>query len=122
FGKIQLPEPVDAIVTETFGALALAEGASDDLRACAARNLRPGGVVVPSGIDLWLAPIGDRAIFDETIEAFEAPDGVKLTPLRRLALGRTRNLDLAPASLLAPPQRWASLRWPDQGDADGTVA
>ncbi len=121
FGKVQLPEPVDVIVTETFGALALAEGATDDLRACAARNLAPGGVVIPSRIDLWLAPVGDRALFDETVEVFSAPDGVDLGPLRRLALKRTRNLDLPASALLAPPQRWASLSWPGEGTASGVV-
>jgi len=121
FGQIQLPEPVDVVVTETFGAMALAEGATDDLRACVARNLAPGGRVIPDGIDLFLAPVGDRALHDETVGVFGSVHGAELSPLRALATRRSRNLDLAPTSLLAPGRPWAALKWPDEGTVDARV-
>jgi precorrin-6B methylase 2 len=121
FAEVALPEKVDVIVTETFGALALAEGATADLRTCAERNLAPGGRVVPSGIDLWLAPVGDREVFEDTVEVFGNVHGTDLSALRALALQRGRNMDLTPDALLAPAALWMALKWPEEGKVRGTL-
>lgn len=121
FGEVELPEKVDVIVTETFGALALAEGAAPDLHACAARNLKEGGVLVPRGLALWLAPVGDRALYDETVGVFGQVHGVDLAPLRALAARRSRNRDVPMEALLAPGQAWSTPWWPREAGASGTV-
>ncbi len=117
-----LPEKVDVIVTETFGALALAEGATADLRGCAARNLVEGGRVIPHGIDLYLAPVADLAVFHETAGVFGTHHGANLGPLRDLALRRARSMDIAADSLAAPAKRWASLSWPADDEVDARLS
>lgn len=121
FGQIELPEKVDVIVTETFGAMALAEGAAPDLAACASRNLKPGGAMIPRGLELWLAPVGDRALYEQTVDVFGEVHGADLTPLRALAARRSRNLDVPLDALIAEGKRWARPWWPREEGASGTV-
>lgn len=81
FAALVLEEQVDLIVTETFGALALAEGAAADLTRCVQANLKPGGVVVPSAVSLHVAPVVDP----RGVEALRAPWDVVGLDLSRLA-------------------------------------
>ena len=48
FGEVELPEPADVLVTETFGAWALAEGAASELDRCIQRNLKTDGKSFPA--------------------------------------------------------------------------
>ena len=116
FGKVGLPEKVDLIVSETFGALALAEGSVPDLAACAARNLAPGGRVVPDGVSLHLAPVGSEALLDETIGPFVDRHGVAFEPLRGAALRRGRIVDVPAADLLADGACLARLPYPSPAE------
>lgn len=111
---VELPEPVDLIVTETFGALALAEGAAPDLQACAQRLLRPGGRVVPGRIDFHVAAVVDPAVRDEAFGPFEAVPGVDFGPLRAVAGSRALTTTLA-ADAVGPCARFASHAFPDDG-------
>ncbi|MBN2801414.1 MAG: class I SAM-dependent methyltransferase [Deltaproteobacteria bacterium] len=110
---VQLPEQVDVVVSETFGALALSEGGFADVASCAARDLRPGGVVIPSAVRLYLAPV--RAAFD----AFGVQHGVDLRPLQHLALRRGAVQTLSPEQLAAEGAVLARLPFPGAGDAQG---
>lgn len=111
FSRVRLPEPVDLIVSETIGALAFAEGAGPDLSACVAQNLKPGGQVIPRGIQLWLAPLNARRWYDETVSPFDQPE-LGLAPLLHLALRRARRVQLGPEDLLLPAQPLLSTPWP----------
>lgn len=119
--EVKLPEPVDVIVSETFGALALAEGGLDDVRAAAANNLARGGVVVPRGLSLWLAPVGDGVVLEEAMAPFAAYGGVELGVLRGSALHRGMTVTLAPGQLLDPGGAFATLPFPGEPRAVGRV-
>lgn len=110
---VGLPEPVDLIITETFGAMALAEGSPGDVAAFAARCLAPGGRVMPSGVQLWLAPVRDRALLDEAFAAFAPARGVDFTPLAEMARGRSISREVPSASLAHPGLCFARLDYPD---------
>lgn len=119
FGKVQLPEPVDVVVTETFGAWALDEGALPSLSAFVERNLAPGGRIVPRAIELWAA--GLDGVSDDHLSPFVLrPDGVDLRSLRAEALGRAQ-LSRPPADLLRDPQRLARIDLPGPPRAAGTL-
>jgi SAM-dependent methyltransferase len=109
---VTLPEPVDVIVTETFGALALAEGSPADVAAFARRCLAPGGLVVPSAVQLWLAPMSDEALLDEALGPFEPARGVDLSPLGDVARGRGVSREIPAASLVHPGVCFARLDYP----------
>lgn len=91
FGEVTLPEKARVIVTETFGHLALVEGAMPDIRACADRNLAPDGVVIPSALSLHVAPM--RRAPDRLVPLLTRQDGLNLSCLRqdllRTAMSRT---------------------------------
>lgn len=116
---VTLPEPVDLVVTETFGALALAEGGLPDVAACCARNLAPGGTVLPSGLSLHLAPAADPALLDEAVGPFADFRGVALGVLRPTALGRALTTTVRSDQLLRPGAPFAHLPLPAQGRASG---
>ena len=114
FRAIKLPEQVDLVVTETFGALALAEGAAFDLKPCVENNLKPEGVVIPHAVELWLAPVGDRGLFDESIGVFDPYDGIDFTPLRDSALRRGRSVEVSPEMLLHDGLKFATIPFPSR--------
>lgn len=112
--QVSVEASVDVVVTETFGALALAEGAARDVDACCARNLGPDGVVIPSAIELWFAPVGDRAVHEHVVAPFRHPE-VDLSPLSELALRRAITLDVPAAALLHAGERLACIPFPAGG-------
>ncbi len=119
--KVVLPEKVDLVVTETFGLFALAEGAAADLSRCLDRNLAPGGRVVPQGVTLYLAPVGDPTLFQQSVGVLDDVRGLSFDPLRALARDRARGLDLLPEALLAPGQPWLETPWPGPGEGAGRL-
>lgn len=100
--RVKLDERVDLIITETFGALALAEGGIHDVTACCENNLADGGRVIPSAVTLRFAPVVDISGLAETPDVFDVRYGVDLRPLRPAALGRGIVLVVPPESLGHP--------------------
>lgn len=93
FAEVQLDTKADILVTETFGAWALAEGAAADVRACIENNLKPNGLLLPSHIDLWMAPVS--TLPDIVLEPFRVrEDGVDLSFFREYARLRSANLPI----------------------------
>jgi SAM-dependent methyltransferase len=121
FAQVRLPEPVDVIITETFGAFALAEGSVPDLAACVAHNLKPGGKVVPNGVVLRIAPVEGRDLWQETQAAFEDRLGLLFGPLRQAASARGRVTDVPADALAAPPATLARLQYPSADAPSGQV-
>lgn len=119
--QVQLPEKVDLVISETFGAMALAENGIADVAACVERNLAPGGLVIPSGVQLSLAPVGQLSEVAETLGCFDTLHGVDLSPLRPAALGRAIVQSIPPSALSHPGQRFATLPFPGPDHARGSI-
>ena len=90
FAAVQLPEKADVLITETFGAWALAEGAAPELERCIESNLKDDGKLLPERISLHLAA------FDQTPEELVGPflkrsDGLELNSLLHSATHRSLN-------------------------------
>ena len=119
--SVDLPTEVDVLVTETFGAMALAEGGFDDVLACARRWLRPGGRVVPGAIQLWFAPVADAGALPESPEVFGEVHGVDLRPLRPLALGRGIVEDIPSEALAHGGEVAARWSYPSEGHVRGSA-
>lgn len=94
FGEVELPEKARVLVTETFGAWVLAEGALPELRACAERNLVPDAITVPSGYTLYLTPLR-QAPPGLLLPFVRHPSGLDLSSLRAEALGRAMQMPLS---------------------------
>lgn len=61
----QLTEPVDVIVSEWLGHFAFVEAMLDDVIACRDANLKEDGVMLPSGVELRLAPVKAPLLYEE---------------------------------------------------------
>lgn len=113
--EVQLPEKVDLVITETFGALALVEGSPPDLQRCCDRNLAPGGRVLPAGIDFHLAPLAVPGPTRALLEPFRAHPGLDLSPLEERSLQQAVSTCIAPGDLAHPGQHLAHLDFPAGG-------
>ena len=91
FAAVKLPEQADILVTETFGAWALAEGAAFELQQCARKNLRPDGLLLPHSIELWAAPM--QEVPSELLHPFRnREDGLDLSFFQPYAQLRSSNI------------------------------
>lgn len=120
FARVDLPEPVDLVITETFGALAWAEGAAADLAAGAARWLRPDGRILPGAVSLHLAPLG-AAGAAAALDAFTGVDGVDLSPVAAMARTRGATLTVRAEHLLHPGAALPAAPFPAQGGTRGAL-
>lgn len=110
FRTVALPSPVQVLVTETFGALAYAEGAAPDLRACLAAN-GPDATVIPASVELWCAPVGP-ALAAEIAEGYGDWGGLTFAPLAEAARHRGVTWEIPVSALLAEPVRLTAAPWP----------
>ncbi len=82
--EIELPSQVDVIVSEWMGLFALTEAMFASVIRAAERHLKPGGVLIPSGIRLGLTPIQEDRLYAERGLGFWTEDlyGFDYTPMR----------------------------------------
>ncbi len=112
FATVALPRQVDVVITETFGILALAEGAAADLATCCDRNLAPDGVVCPSEVRLFFAPVTDIALRDGVLGPFDCWDGVDFSSLRSAQLQRGITMEVPDDAVFGKGACLASLPFP----------
>jgi len=55
--EIELPEPVDVVITETIGNAGFEEGILGWIFDARKRHLKPGGQIIPSRLALWIVPV-----------------------------------------------------------------
>ena len=78
---IELPEPVDVIVSEWLGGFGIDEGMLAPVIAARDRWLKPGGVMIPRTVTAWTALVQDRYLADMIDFLREDPFGLKLEVL-----------------------------------------
>ena len=64
---VELPQPVDVIVSEWLGGFGIDEGMLPPVIAARDRWLKPGGVMIPQTVTAWAALVHDRYL-GETLE------------------------------------------------------
>jgi len=117
-GDVQLPQRARVLITETFGHLALAEGALPDLARCAERNLSDDGVTIPHAVTLHAAPWSGP----DLLHPFRLrEDGVDLSCLRGDAAGRA-DTGWAQTAHLGPAQDVARIAIPGDGSFVGRLS
>jgi len=112
---VELPTPVDVIVTETFGALALAEGAAPDLQQTVQRHLADGGRVVPDRVDFYVAAVVDPSVRDEVLGPFERLEGIDMGPLRSAAVHRGVTMPVPAEAVVGQGSCFAEHAFPAAG-------
>lgn len=105
----QLAEPVDLLVSEWLGHFAFSENMLDDVIVCRDENLKPGGAMLPSGVELWLAPTESDTLYHDDGPGFwrNALHGIDFSHLeeRELRQGLASKTMILPEDLMAPGQQ-----------------
>lgn len=84
----QVAEPVDLIISEWLGHFAFAEAMLDDVLDCRDANLKEGGTMLPSGVELRLAPVDSEILYVREGPGFwkDQVHGIDFTHLERREL------------------------------------
>lgn len=101
------PEPVDAIVSETFGHLGYVEGTVGALSRLAKRALREGGAMIPRALEIHCAPLSDADLYHARIGVFDEPlHGLDFSLVRSSVSASARSdRSIPPTAVLAPTER-----------------
>jgi SAM-dependent methyltransferase len=80
-----LPEKVDVIVSEWLGVYGVDENMLAPVLIARDRWLKPGGVMIPSRVTAWIAPVSHEAA-QQAIALHTRPYGFDLSPLAAFSL------------------------------------
>ena len=123
--EMQDPPKADVVVSETLGNYAFEEDIIETMNDARARFLKPGGVLIPAGLEQLVAPVvsdrvhrelavwdgvGDTLAAAKSDRSLSAP--IDLSPARVLTFNNVYVRTLAAADLLdgmASAKRWDSL-------------
>ncbi len=83
--QVKQPEKVDVVISETLGNYALEEHIIENL-GDARRFLKPGGMILPSCLEQWIAPVTNKRILDEMNPWDHVGFDVNLQPAKHAAL------------------------------------
>jgi protein arginine N-methyltransferase 1 len=98
--EIDDPPRVDVVVSETLGNYALEENIVATIADARKRHLKPGGVVIPSRIRQFVAPVTSERIARELAVWDEVGHGIDLSPAKTMSLNNLYVRTLAASELL----------------------
>ncbi len=103
---VKLPEKVDVLISEWMGGFAVDENLADPICLARDRWLKPGGIMVPDTVTVWLAPVWDAKLQD-ALHLWESKShGVDLGLIADYMTQEIFNArhDIVKKSLLAEPK------------------
>ncbi len=107
-GELQLDHKVDLIISEWLGNAAFAEGMLHAVVDARDHNLTPTGRMLPSKVRVLIAPLDEPILYNAGGPGFwrERIHGLDLSSLQdvELSQGRTMQIRVEPAAVLAPGQ------------------
>ncbi|MFH1441170.1 MAG: 50S ribosomal protein L11 methyltransferase [Candidatus Omnitrophota bacterium] len=87
--KIELPEKVDVVISEILGNFGIEENVHKFTIDARKRFLKPGGMLMPCWLDLYLVPVESKTIWEENIEIWNNNFfGFNLFPIRNYAISQ----------------------------------
>jgi protein arginine N-methyltransferase 1 len=105
--EARLPEPADVILSDQIGRFGFDAGLLPLLDDARARLLKPGGRLIPSRLDLVVAPVEHRRQFDRVAFWRRRPADFDFGPVHSMAANTGYPTRLAPDQLLSEPQAGA---------------
>lgn len=100
---IDLPEPVDVIISETIGNLGLEEGILGWLMDAKKRFLAPSGQIIPLSIELLMAPTENPEYHEDVNIWNQEQYSLDFSPARSLAVNNLHWAELMPNQFLSEP-------------------
>lgn len=76
---VKLPEQVDVLISETLGSFGIDENTIQFTRDARDRFLKPGGVMIPQSIELFVAPVDDASSYNK-VDFWRHIDNINFTP------------------------------------------
>lgn len=107
--EVSLPERADVVVSDQIGRFGFEAGLLSLFADARARLLKPGGQLVPSRIDLVVAPVEYQRGSSRVAFWSRQPAGFDFTPAHRVSCNTGYPARFAPAHLLAAPRRGLAL-------------
>lgn len=107
--RVELPERVDVVVADQIGRFGFEAGLLEYFGDARARFLKPGGRLIPSCVDLWVAPVECPEIFAQVEFWNGSPAGFDFRPARSWAVNTGYPVKLRSDHLLSDPVSVASL-------------
>lgn len=101
---VRLDERVDVAVSELISKAVLGQGMAELVGWCRDHFLKPDGRIVPERVDLWVAPVDEPRMTEDSRLPEIASYGIDFSPLRRRVINRPVSLRVPAAALLAPGQ------------------
>jgi len=106
--NVTLPEKVDVIISETLGSFALEENTLEFTIDARKRFLRDGGIMVPEGLNLWVAPSESKKI-GRQIAFWKEIYGIDFSSAAGELAGRLLAEDVSVLELLSKPALYAAI-------------
>lgn len=104
--RFKLTEKVDTLISEWLGHFAFAETMLDDVIICRDQNLKKGGTMLPSGVEIVLAPVDSEILYDEQGPGYwsEPVHGIDFSMLEKMELDQAIAVKtvVIPDDLMAP--------------------
>lgn len=90
--ELHLAEPVDLLISEWLGQMAFEENMLTSVLQARDNNLKPGGRMLPRGVEVVLCPISDPELYHRYGPGFwkNSVCGVDLSPLENIELQQSR--------------------------------
>jgi protein arginine N-methyltransferase 1 len=108
--EIQLPEPVDVIVSDTGCSFGLQGGLLGILLDARKRFLKPGGRIIPRSLQLLVAPVEINDA--RNLDIWENDRyGLDLSSIRRFAANTDYHFKAEPETVLAPPASLTTIQF-----------
>ncbi|MCX5723810.1 MAG: 50S ribosomal protein L11 methyltransferase [Nitrospirae bacterium] len=98
--RTSLPELVDVVVADQIGCFGFEAGLLEYFRDARKRFLKPGGITIPSRIDLIVAPVEAQPLWDQVEFWNSAPAEFDFRPVRALAENTGYPASFTPNQLL----------------------
>ena len=115
--EIELPEPAGVLITETIGPIVFNEGFLGAVVDARRRLLAPGARLIPSALDVWIAPIEFPSFHEPVIAWWRTPrQGFDMSAIATFAANNAYSAKVPPEALLAEPATLISLRMHDLDD------
>lgn len=106
---VSLPEQADVVIADQIGRFGFEAGVLEFFSDARKRFLKPEGVLVPSRIDLMVAPVENEALWRQVEFWSQRPAGFDFRPARKLAVNTGYPVRLQRQQLLGAPGMIASL-------------
>jgi protein arginine N-methyltransferase 1 len=109
--RIDLPEPADVLVSDTFGTIGFQAGGLNAVLDARERLLKKGGAILPQSIQLFIVPVELPVCYERRIEFWKGQlFGMDLSPMATFAANNRYAVRIEPEAFLGTPAALVRIR------------